>query len=172
MMATPWYKSKKIQGAIIGAMILGVLGIVDAFIERSPSVRQESHGDASPNTATSGDNSPVLSVAGDLVIQDSASPQPENPNSILKPTWIPVPGSQPIIDGQASLRLQPLAESFVFLSVAADVSWVGYEKQHTMQMETTDRRLFDFNGQRYAVDLLALQSNKAQCAVSRIVADR
>ena len=73
-MSTPWYKSRNIQGAIIGAAIVGVVTVIVAFISTSPAIRQ-SGSDSSANLASSGDNSPVINVSGDLNLAGESSKQ-------------------------------------------------------------------------------------------------
>ena len=92
----------------------------------------------------------------------------------LKATWVTIPGSVPIIGGRGSIKFyarsdgdSPSDPVTIYLGTTPDSTFVGYSGT-SLQVEAGDRRLFVHEGGTYAIDILALESNRAQCAVSLV----
>lgn len=146
MKMTWWPESKMVQAAIVAGVFAVVVKLMDL----------------QSNTANPG---------GSLAANVTTSQD----TTVLQDAWVSIPGSVPILKGQASLQLelandnQADAPSFLFLTISATppISWVGY-KDHTMQMSVGSRRLFIWKEYKYAVNIMAVESNRAKCAVFRI----
>ncbi len=91
-------------------------------------------------------------------------------NSILPPTWINIPGGARILGGKGMLSLSDVGHGEIFVDLSLPKSaWLNSEgatmKGSTMQFAAGNRFVFTYHNNRYAVDLLALETNRAQLSV-------
>lgn len=105
-------------------------------------------------------------LAGVDVHVTSPSKVPAPTREVLAPTWIGIPGSVPFLDGQCSLQVEGDRSGLVFLSVLG-AEWVGY-RGPSLQILDPGRRHVTRNEKKYAVDIMALETNRIQCSVHEL----